>query len=88
MDELRKRGLFPNPKFSIFVDGGVRRATDILKAVALGATAVGVGRAFIYAFSAYGQEGVEKAIKILDVSERNSLQIRRHLTGDLRFAIG
>ncbi|KAG8955612.1 hypothetical protein FRC04_007603 [Tulasnella sp. 424] len=66
VDELRKRGLFPNPKFSIFVDGGVRRATDILKAVALGATAVGVGRAFIYAFSAYGQEGVEKAIKILD----------------------
>ncbi|KAG8933794.1 hypothetical protein FRC00_012790 [Tulasnella sp. 408] len=65
VDELRKRGLFPNPKFSIFVDGGVRRATDVLKAVALGATAVGVGRAFIYAFSAYGQEGVEKAFKIL-----------------------
>lgn len=65
VDELRKRGLFPNPKFAIFVDGGVRRATDVLKAVALGATAVGVGRAFIYAFSAYGQEGVEKAFKIL-----------------------
>lgn len=69
VDELRKRGLFPNPKFSIFVDGGVRRASDVLKAVALGATAVGVGRAFIYAFSSYGQEGVEKAIKILHVSE-------------------
>lgn len=68
VDELRKRGLFPNPKFAIFVDGGVRRATDVLKAVALGATAVGVGRAFIYAFSAYGQEGVEKAFKILHVS--------------------
>ncbi|KAG9008676.1 hypothetical protein FRB90_008778 [Tulasnella sp. 427] len=66
VDELRKRGLFPNPNFSIFVDGGIRRATDVLKAIALGATAVGVGRAFIYAFSAYGQEGVEKAIKILD----------------------
>ncbi|KAG8930219.1 hypothetical protein FRC01_003140 [Tulasnella sp. 417] len=66
VDELRKRGLFPNPKFSIFLDGGVRRATDVLKAVALGATAVGVGRAFIYAFSAYGQEGVEKAFQILN----------------------
>jgi L-lactate dehydrogenase (cytochrome) len=35
-----KRGLtFPNEKFSLFVDGGVRRATDVLKAIALGATA-------------------------------------------------
>jgi len=35
-----KRGLtFPNDKFSLFVDGGVRRATDVLKAIALGATA-------------------------------------------------
>ena len=30
---------FPNPDFQIFVDGGVRRATDVLKAIALGATA-------------------------------------------------
>lgn len=35
-----KRGLsFPNEKFQLFVDGGVRRATDVMKAVALGATA-------------------------------------------------
>lgn len=35
-----KRGItFPNPKFELYVDGGVRRATDVLKAVALGATA-------------------------------------------------
>lgn len=35
-----KRGItFPNEKFQLFVDGGVRRATDVLKAVALGATA-------------------------------------------------
>ena len=36
----RQRGLtFPNEKFQLFVDGGVRRATDVVKAVALGATA-------------------------------------------------
>lgn len=64
-----KRGLsFPNEKFQLFVDGGVRRATDVLKAIALGATAVGVGRPFLYAFSSYGQEGVEKALQILHVS--------------------
>jgi len=39
--ELRaRRGItFPHPRFQLFVDGGVRRATDVLKAVALGATA-------------------------------------------------
>lgn len=36
---LRERNLFPNPNFEIYVDGGVRRATDVLKAIALGATA-------------------------------------------------
>lgn len=61
-----KRGLkFPNPNFQLFVDGGVRRATDVIKAVALGATAVGIGRPFLYAHSAYGQEGVEHALQIL-----------------------
>jgi len=61
-----KRGLtFPNDKFQLFVDGGVRRATDVLKAVALGATAVGVGRPFLYAFSSYGLEGMDKALQIL-----------------------
>lgn len=60
------RGLtFPNERFQLFVDGGVRRASDVLKAIALGATAVGVGRPFIYASSSYGTEGVERALQIL-----------------------
>ncbi|KAL7413450.1 glyoxylate dehydrogenase [Mrakia frigida] len=63
--ELKARKLFPNPKFEIYIDGGVRRATDVIKAVALGATAVGIGRPFIYAYSSYGQEGVEHACQIL-----------------------
>jgi isopentenyl diphosphate isomerase/L-lactate dehydrogenase-like FMN-dependent dehydrogenase len=68
-----KRGLtFPNEKFQLFVDGGVRRATDVLKAIALGATAVGVGRPFLYSFSAYGTEGVEKALQILHVRRISS----------------
>ena len=54
-------------KFEIMVDGGVRRATDVLKAIAMGATAVGIGRPMIYAMSTYGQEGVEKALEILKV---------------------
>ena len=57
-----------NPKrapFEVFIDGGVRRATDVLKAVALGATAVGIGRPMIYAMSTYGEEGVCKLLQIL-----------------------
>ncbi|KAI8970806.1 glyoxylate dehydrogenase [Trametes punicea] len=66
---LRQRGYFPDPKFEIYVDGGVRRASDVLKAIALGAKAVGVGRPFLYAFCAYGQEGVERAIQLFRVSQ-------------------
>ncbi|KAJ3477830.1 hypothetical protein NLI96_g10198 [Meripilus lineatus] len=62
-----KRGIsFPNEKFQLFVDGGVRRASDVIKAVALGATAVGIGRPFLYAFSAYGLDGVDRALQILN----------------------
>jgi len=56
------------PRFEVFIDGGVRRATDVLKAVALGATAVGIGRPMIYAMSTYGEEGVSKLMQILKVS--------------------
>jgi L-lactate dehydrogenase (cytochrome) len=45
-------------KLEIYVDGGIRRGTDILKALALGATAVGVGRPYLYSL-AYGEEGVQ-----------------------------
>lgn len=37
---LKTRGPWPNPRFSVFIDGGVRRASDVLKALALGASAV------------------------------------------------
>lgn len=39
-----------------------------MKAIALGANGVGIGRPFLYAYSAYGQEGVERAFEILRVS--------------------
>ncbi|OCF30695.1 L-lactate dehydrogenase (cytochrome) [Kwoniella heveanensis BCC8398] len=55
----------PGPKFEVFIDGGVRRATDVLKAIALGATAVGIGRPMIYAMSTFGEDGVSKALQIL-----------------------
>jgi isopentenyl diphosphate isomerase/L-lactate dehydrogenase-like FMN-dependent dehydrogenase len=49
----------------VLVDGGFRRGTDVYKALALGARAVGVGRPYIYGLTAFGQEGVEQVIDIL-----------------------
>ncbi len=48
----------------VFVDGGFRRGTDVYKALALGARAVGIGRPYIYGLSAFGQEGVERVLDI------------------------
>jgi L-lactate dehydrogenase (cytochrome) len=49
-------------KLEIFVDGGLRDGSDVLKALCLGATAVGVGRPFLYALAAYGSQGVERCV--------------------------
>ena len=49
----------------VLVDGGFRRGTDVFKALALGATAVGIGRPYIWGLAAFGQEGVEKVLEIL-----------------------
>lgn len=62
----------------IFVDGGVRRGTDVLKALALGATAVGLGRPFLYSMTGgYGEAGFRKMVQIL----RTELQSNMALAG-------
>ena len=48
----------------VFVDGGIRRGTDVFKALALGATAVGIGRPQAWGLAAFGQPGVERVIDI------------------------
>jgi 4-hydroxymandelate oxidase len=49
----------------VFVDGGFRRGTDVYKALAIGARAVGIGRPYIYGLASFGQEGVERVLDIL-----------------------
>jgi 4-hydroxymandelate oxidase len=58
----------------VLLDGGVRRGTDVFKALALGATAVGIGRPQAWGLAAFGQPGVEAVIDILN---RELLQIMR-----------
>ncbi|KAI3317288.1 mitochondrial cytochrome-like protein b2 [Xylariaceae sp. AK1471] len=63
---LEIRTYYPSAldKIEVFVDGGCRDGADVLKAVSLGAKAVGVGRPFFYALSAYGEKGIERCLDI------------------------
>jgi isopentenyl diphosphate isomerase/L-lactate dehydrogenase-like FMN-dependent dehydrogenase len=52
-------------RMPVLVDGGFRRGTDVFKALALGARAVGIGRPYVWALAAFGQPGVERALDLL-----------------------
>ena len=52
-------------RIPVFVDGGFRRGTDVFKALALGARAVGIGRPFLWGLGAFGQNGVDRVLEIL-----------------------
>ncbi len=57
-------------RIPVLLDGGVRRGTDVLKALALGASAVGIGRPYIWGLSSFGQAGVERVLQILNTELR------------------
>lgn len=63
-------------QLQVFVDGGIRRGTDILKCLCLGARAVLVGRPILYALN-YGQEGVEQLLDIF----KDELEVAMRLVG-------
>lgn len=63
-----------NLDIEVYVDGGVRRGSDVIKALALGAKGVGLGRPFLYANSGYGEAGVRKACQML--KEEISIDMR------------
>jgi isopentenyl diphosphate isomerase/L-lactate dehydrogenase-like FMN-dependent dehydrogenase len=52
-------------KMPVLIDGGFRRGTDILKALALGASAVGLGRPYLWGLSAFGSRGVARVVELL-----------------------
>jgi 4-hydroxymandelate oxidase len=66
----------------VIVDGGVRRGTDIFKALAQGATAVGIGRPYIWGLAAFGQDGVAAVLDIL----RRELQMVMRQAGTASIA--
>ena len=52
-------------KIPVFLDGGVRRGTDVFKALALGATGVGIGRPMLWGLGAFGEAGVNRVLEIM-----------------------
>jgi 4-hydroxymandelate oxidase len=64
-------------RIPVLVDGGIRRGTDVLKALAIGASAVLIGRPYVYGLAAAGAEGVSRVIDIL----RGELEVAMALTG-------
>jgi 4-hydroxymandelate oxidase len=77
-------------RIPVLIDGGVRRGTDVLKALSLGATAVGIGRPYVWGLASFGEAGVDRVLEIMDnefttimrqVGTLNISQIKRsHVT--------
>jgi L-lactate dehydrogenase (cytochrome) len=59
----------------LIVDGGIRRGTHIIKAMALGADAVSIGRPYLYGLASGGQQGVERALQLLKDELERSLAL-------------
>ncbi len=64
-----------NGRAEVLMDGGIRRGTDVIKAICLGARAVLCGRAYAYGLSAAGEAGVSRAIEILRDDIGRTLQL-------------
>jgi glycolate oxidase len=60
-------------KVPVIVDGGFYRGTDVIKAIALGATAVGIGRLYCYALAAAGRPGIVRMLELLEDEMRRDL---------------
>jgi L-lactate dehydrogenase (cytochrome) len=62
-------------RIEVLMDGGIRRGTDIVKALCMGARAVLCGRAYAYGLAAAGEAGVDRAIDILRVDLDRTLRL-------------
>ncbi|GAA5925656.1 hypothetical protein JCM3775_001465 [Rhodotorula graminis] len=73
--EVRRKRPELLSKLEVYVDGGARRGTDVVKALCLGARGVGFGRPFLYAQSVYAHEGVSKAVEILEAEVHMAMRL-------------
>jgi len=61
-------------RMPVIVDSGFRRGTDVVKALAMGAQAVGIGRPYLWGLGAFGQEGVERVLELVRTETRAAMQ--------------
>lgn len=73
--EIRKYCPQVFDKLEVWIDGGIKRGTDVVKALCLGATAVGLGRNALYGLSAGGQAGVERVFEILKAEVETAMRL-------------
>ena len=76
-DQLKEVVDAVGDEIDVLMDGGVQRGTHVLKALSLGAKAVGIGRGYLYALAAGGQPAVERAVSLL----RNEIERDMKLLG-------
>ena len=62
-------------RIPVIMDSGIRRGVDIFKALALGADAILIGRAYLWGLAAFGEEGVEAVLRILRAELRLAMQL-------------
>ena len=73
--EIRRHCPSVFDKIEVWVDGGIKRGTDIVKALALGARGVGIGRLPLYGLAAGGVEGVERVLEILKAEVETAMRL-------------
>ncbi|TGZ83695.1 hypothetical protein EX30DRAFT_327342 [Ascodesmis nigricans] len=73
--EIRKHCPWVLQKIEVYVDGGIRRGADVVKCLALGARAVGIGRPALYSLAGYGEEGVRRMLQILRDEVETALRL-------------
>jgi 4-hydroxymandelate oxidase len=77
-----------DPAAAVLVDGGIRTGTDVLRALALGATAVQIGRPVLWGLAVAGQDGVQRVLELLVSDLDRSMALAGcptvdHITEDL-----
>ena len=65
-------------ELEVYLDGGVRRGTDVFKALAMGARAVFIGRPVLWGLAYNGQKGVERVLELI----RDEFQLAMKLAGN------
>ncbi len=63
-----------NGRLPVIVDSGFRRGTDVVKALAMGAAAVGIGRPYLWGLGAFGEEGVARVLELVRTETRAAMQ--------------